>query len=74
MLNTATSVMLAMERLQLICEGVDTVSDIYINEKYVGSTKDAFLQYAFDVKDMLVVNRACFSKTTSSRYNSIYLF
>ncbi|XP_064594650.1 beta-mannosidase-like [Liolophura sinensis] len=51
---TATSEMLAMERLQLICDGVDTVSDIYINDRYIGSTKDAFLQYVFDVKDMVV--------------------
>ncbi|CAJ0941017.1 unnamed protein product, partial [Mesorhabditis belari] len=37
------------EKAVLEFDGLDTISTIYLNEKLVGSTKNQFVQYAFDV-------------------------
>lgn len=43
----------AEENVELVFEGVDTLSDIRLNGRYLGSTEDMFLQYRFDIKDVL---------------------
>src|SRR5450759_82728 len=43
----------AEENVELVFEGVDTLSDIRLNGRYLGSTEDMFLEYRFDVKDVL---------------------
>src|SRR5450756_175801 len=45
--------LLAEENVELVFEGVDTLSDIRLNGRYLGSTEDMFLEYRFDVKDVL---------------------
>ena len=35
--------------------GIDTISDIYLNDELLGSTKDMFLTYDFEVKSKLKV-------------------
>ena len=39
----------------LVCEGLDTVSVVYINHKEVGRSVNMFVRYAFDVKHALQV-------------------
>jgi beta-mannosidase len=41
------------EDVELVFEGVDTLSDIYLNGRYLGNTEDMFLEYRFDIKDIL---------------------
>ncbi len=37
----------------LIFKGVDTIADIYLNDEYLGSTEDMFIEYRFDVSEIL---------------------
>ena len=41
------------KKLILRCEGLDTLTDIYINDLYVASTKNMHRTYEFDVTDVL---------------------
>lgn len=41
--------------IQLVLEGVDTFSTIYINDYEVGSTENMFVRYIFDIKDKIKV-------------------
>jgi beta-mannosidase len=41
------------ERVDLVFEGVDTLSDVYLNGVYLGSTEDMFIEYRFDVTNVL---------------------
>ena len=43
----------AEENLELIFEGVDTLSNIYLNGRYLGHTDNMFLEYRFDINDIL---------------------
>ncbi len=37
----------------LVFEGIDTVSDIYLNGKHIGSTDNMFIEYEFTVSDFI---------------------
>lgn len=39
--------------VDLVFEGIDTLSDVYLNDVFLGSTEDMFLEYRFDVKRLL---------------------
>ncbi|KAK9509492.1 hypothetical protein O3M35_006799 [Rhynocoris fuscipes] len=39
--------------IYLVLHGVDTISEIYINDKFVGSTENMFIRYRFDIKHVL---------------------
>lgn len=39
----------------LVFHGVDTVADIYLNDKLLGRTDNMFVRYRFDVKGVLKV-------------------
>ncbi len=39
--------------IELVVEGIDTFSRIYINGALVGQTQNMFLEYRFDIKDVL---------------------
>ena len=42
--------LLAKERLELVCEGLDTVATVELNGQVVGNAEDMHLTYRFDVK------------------------
>ena len=44
---------LKLDRIELCCEGLDTLTDIYINGYRVGKTDNMFRLYEFDVKHAL---------------------
>eukprot|EP00898_Chlorokybus_atmophyticus_P005444 jgi/Chlat1/5900/Chrsp4S06244 len=39
--------------VDLVCDGIDTISTVYINDVYIGSTDNMFRRYIFDVKKHL---------------------
>lgn len=41
------------ERIRLVCEGIDTIAKIYINEMYVGRANNMHRTWTFDVKNFL---------------------
>ena len=41
------------ENVELVFEGIDTLSDIYLNGRYLSNTEDMFLEYRFDIKGIL---------------------
>ncbi len=42
-------------RYDLVLEGVDTLSNIYLNDNFVGETEDMFIEYRFDIKKYLKI-------------------
>ena len=55
--------LLNKRHVRLVCEGVDTVSEIYLqnnhithNNQLLGTTNNQFIRYVFDVKDKLQVS------------------
>lgn len=47
--------LLGCDKLELCCEGIDTISDIYLNEQHVGSTGNMHRTYRFDIRSQLQV-------------------
>lgn len=45
--------LLNSKSVQLVLDGVDTVSHVYVNDKLVGTTDNQFVRYVFDVKNVL---------------------
>ena len=45
--------LLVQESVQLVFNGIDVYSDIYLNNQLIGSTDNMFLQYRFEVRDVL---------------------
>ncbi len=43
----------AEENVELVFEGIDTLSNIYLNGRHLGNTDNMFLEYRFDIKDIL---------------------
>lgn len=46
---------MSKEKVVLICEGLDTVSRIFINGVLIGKSKNMFVRYIFDIKSALQV-------------------
>ncbi len=42
---------------ELVFEGIDTLSYVYLNGEFLGKTEDMFLEYRFDVKNILKQGR-----------------
>ena len=47
------SAFLAGKVQELVCEGIDTITIIYINGKHIGCTENMFRRYTFDVTNLL---------------------
>lgn len=41
----------------LVCEGLDTISEVFINGISVGKSENMFVRYIFDIKSALKVQR-----------------
>lgn len=50
---TADKTLLSYERVILQLDGIDTLSDIYLNNIYIGSTDNMFRTYRFNIKEQL---------------------
>ena len=40
-------------KYKLVFKGIDTLSNVYLNDRYLGKTEDMFLEYRFDVSNIL---------------------
>lgn len=45
-----TSTMMSSRSLMLVCEGLDTIATVYVNNKVVGKSDNMFVRYVFDIK------------------------
>ncbi|CAK9253539.1 unnamed protein product, partial [Sphagnum jensenii] len=45
--------LLSKESVHLVAKGIDTVSNVYVNDKLIGTTDNMFVRYKFDVKNVL---------------------
>ncbi len=45
--------MLDHDRVELVCDGLDTLAELYLNGTRLGSTENAFRQYRWEVKALL---------------------
>lgn len=54
------------ENVELVFEGIDTLSDIYLNGRYLGNTDNMFLEYRFDIKDILKKGKNILKVNTKS--------
>ncbi|KAJ6635884.1 Beta-mannosidase, partial [Pseudolycoriella hygida] len=50
---SVSSELLSKTRIVLICEGLDTVSKVFINNILIGQSDNMFVRYIYDVKDAL---------------------
>lgn len=46
---------LSEKKIELCCEGIDTLAEIYINEKFLANTNNMFRVWKFDIKEFLIV-------------------
>lgn len=49
----ASEQVLSADEISLVFEGIDTIADIYLNDKLLGRAKDMHRVWSFDVKDCL---------------------
>lgn len=47
--------MKAFNKKYIIFDGIDTISDIYLNKIYIGSTNNMFVKYTFSIEKYLEV-------------------
>src|SRR5512138_367326 len=50
---SADSDLTAEENIALVCDGLDTIADIYLNGKYLGHAENMFRRWEWNVKDSL---------------------
>ena len=53
-----TSDVLQYNSVMLVCEGLDTVSTVFINNRSVGTSDNMFVRYTYNVKPYLKVNKS----------------
>lgn len=39
----------------MVCEGLDTIADVFVNGNLVGRSENMFVRYIYDIKDALTV-------------------
>jgi beta-mannosidase len=49
-----TQAVMAQERIYLVCDGLDTLADVRLNGKILGSTDNMFRSWEWEVKDLLL--------------------
>jgi beta-mannosidase len=47
------TVLLAQENINIVCEGLDTLADVYLNGTYLGHAENMFRRWEWTVKDRL---------------------
>ena len=45
--------LLAQENIMLVCDGLDTIADVYFNGIFLGHTENMFRRWEWDVKELL---------------------
>ena len=50
---TVNAELLAEENVNLVCDGLDTIADVYLNGTYLGHAENMFRRWEWDVKSLL---------------------
>lgn len=50
---TGDATLLAMDRVFLVCDGLDTLAEVWVNGQLVGKTENMFRQYRWDVREIV---------------------
>ncbi len=50
---TPDPLVLNEEKVYLVCDGLDTLADVYLNGKHLAHTDNMYRQYSFEVKNLL---------------------
>lgn len=64
---SVNSSMNAFNKKYIIFDGIDTIANIYLNKKLIGSTNNMFVKYNFSVEEYLEV--PIILKTITNLYN-----
>lgn len=67
-LISVTEEVLLKGRIVLICEGLDTVANLYVNDAPIGSSDNMFVRHVFDIKSALKVKLYSFGHFPISFY------
>ncbi|HTP10244.1 MAG TPA: glycoside hydrolase family 2 protein [Anaerolineae bacterium] len=51
---TVDPIVLAHDKVYLVCDGLDTLADVYLNDQLLAHTDNMFRQYRWDVKPQLL--------------------
>ena len=72
--------LLDCDRIDLVFDGLDTISNIWLNDKLIGKTNNMFIPYVFDVTSVIKPKNNCltvkfepavqYAKNLMSRYTS----
>ena len=52
-----TPAMLSSKSLVLVCDGLDTVTNIYVNDQLVGNSDNMFVRYVYNIKHVAKVTQ-----------------
>jgi beta-mannosidase len=52
---TVSADLLEKSKIVLVCNGLDTIADVFINEILVGSSRNMFVRYIYDIKSAVKV-------------------
>jgi beta-mannosidase len=55
----ASADLLAQERVELVCDGLDTLAQVSFNGQPLGETDNMFRQYRWDVTGLFTPERTC---------------
>ncbi|MBO6280700.1 MAG: hypothetical protein J6M95_03890 [Bacilli bacterium] len=69
-----TEAMLSFDVIDLVFKGIDLYSDIYINGHLLGSTKNMFLKYGFDIKPFVKLGKNLLEVKMKSTLNMMDTF
>ena len=50
-----SSSFLSKQAAVLVCDGLDTIANVYINDQLVGTSENMFVRYIYNVKSALKV-------------------
>ncbi|MEO5951257.1 MAG: sugar-binding domain-containing protein, partial [Chloroflexia bacterium] len=50
---TADAALLAMDRVFLVCDGLDTLADVWVNGQLIGKAENMFRHYRWDVREIV---------------------
>lgn len=66
-----TAAMLKTDCVNVVFKGIDLFADIFINDKKIGKTKNAFLKYSFPIKKYLKAGKNKIEVKMSSTLNAM---
>jgi beta-mannosidase len=63
-----TDEIFSKQRVMLVCDGLDTVATVFLNNVSIGYSDNMFVRYEFDIKNVILVRESVY--TTNNRVSS----